>query len=59
MSERIRWQVWRQDDNGARFLIASYDTEDAARVRLAEMEASGGHHKQLYWMARSDGARTD
>jgi hypothetical protein len=23
----IRWQVWRQDDNGARFLIASYDTE--------------------------------
>ncbi|HSA48690.1 MAG TPA: SPOR domain-containing protein [Yinghuangia sp.] len=54
MDNAIRWQVWRQDDNGARFLIASYDTEDEARTRLARMEATGGHHKQLYWTARSD-----
>ncbi|MDI2132143.1 SPOR domain-containing protein [Yinghuangia seranimata] len=57
MTERIRWQVWRQDDNGARFLIASYDTENEARERLAAMEHTGGHHKQLYWMARSDRPR--
>ncbi|WTW99448.1 SPOR domain-containing protein [Streptomycetaceae bacterium NBC_01309] len=54
MDTPTRWQVWRQDDNGARFLIAAYDTEDEARARLAAMEATGGHHKQLYWMNRSD-----
>jgi hypothetical protein len=47
-----RWQVWRQDDNGARFLIATYPDEADARARLAEMKRTGGHHKQLYWLTR-------
>lgn len=57
MEKPIRWQVWRQDDNGARFLLASYETEDEARTRLEEIEKTGGHHKQLYWMSRSDRPR--
>lgn len=57
MEKPIRWQVWRQDDNGARFLIASYESEDEARTRLDEIERTGGHHKQLYWMSRSDRPR--
>lgn len=56
MDEGIRWQVCRQDDNGARFLIASYASESDAQARLTAMESTGGHHKQLYWTARSDRA---
>lgn len=49
-----RWQVWRQDDNGARFLIATYPTQEAAQARLSDLERTGGHHKQLYWTTRTD-----
>lgn len=53
-STPVRWHVWRQDDNGARFLVASCETEEDARASLEDVEATGGHHKQLYWMNRSD-----
>ncbi len=42
------WQVWRQDDNGARVLVAVLGTEEAARARAEGLERGG--HKQLYWV---------
>ncbi len=45
-----RWAVWRQDDNGGTFLVASGLTEAEARSRAEALEATG--HKQTYWAAR-------
>jgi hypothetical protein len=39
--------VWRQDDNGNRFLISTgHERAEAERI-CAEFEARG--HKQMYW----------
>lgn len=43
-----RHRLWRQDDNGNVFLVASFDRRDDAERELARL-ASGGH-KQLYWI---------
>jgi hypothetical protein len=45
---RASWQVWRQDDNGARVLVAVDADEAAARARAERLERGG--HKQLYWV---------
>jgi hypothetical protein len=42
--------VWRQDDNGNRFVVAHHDDRAAAEVQAAQMEARG--HKQTYWTER-------
>ena len=47
-----RWEVWRQDDNGNRYLVSAHPDEPAARRRLAELE-SGVMHKQTYWISRT------
>ncbi|QDT40005.1 hypothetical protein Pan241w_00580 [Gimesia alba] len=44
------WSVWRQGDDGNRFLIEEELSEGAARQMVAEFEARG--HKQLYWATR-------
>ena len=44
------WQLWRQDDNGHRFLVGTYPTKEAADSRLAELTV--GHHKQTYWVCK-------
>jgi hypothetical protein len=44
-----RWELWRQDDNGNRFLVSTHPDEAAARLRLDEFE-SGVVHKQTYWI---------
>ncbi len=45
---RAAWELWRQDDNGNRFLIARFasrvEAEDAGR----RFEALA--HKQTYWV---------
>ena len=41
------WQVWRQDDNGQRFLVDSYADRVLALARVYVFEA-GHPHKQLY-----------
>jgi lactoylglutathione lyase len=41
------WVVWRQDDNGARFVVSDRHTRDEAERICAELEARG--HKQTYW----------
>lgn len=46
---RARWAVWRQDDNGNRFLINGGLTREEADRLCGEFEAKG--HKQLYWVA--------
>jgi hypothetical protein len=39
--------VWRQDDNGNRFLIADSLSQDEAAKMVRELEHGG--HKQVYW----------
>ncbi len=43
-----RFVLFRVDDNGVRFLIAYFDSEEAAQQRAAEL-AQGGH-KQHYFI---------
>jgi len=45
-----RWEVWRQDDNGNRYLVSTHPDEAAALLRVAELE-SGVAHKQTYWVS--------
>ncbi|HWG26742.1 SPOR domain-containing protein [Actinospica sp.] len=47
-----RWEVWRQDDNGNRYLVSAHADEAAAQHRLADLE-SGVMHKQTYWVSES------
>lgn len=42
------FELWRQDDNGNRFLVGSYAERSAAEGRLAEL--SRVPHKQTYWI---------
>ncbi len=42
------WSVWRQDDNGNKFLVEENLTEDKANKFAQELEATG--HKQTYWV---------
>jgi hypothetical protein len=49
------WELWRQDDNGNRFLIGRFGTAQAAEAEQRHFEALG--HKQTYWVqpAAADG----
>ena len=47
----MTWQVWRQDDNGNRFLVDSFPSRERADRRIAEL--TQGHHKQAYWISES------
>jgi hypothetical protein len=55
------WVVWRQDDNGNRYVVrrfpaSSADPDEAraaADALVAEMEAHG--HKQTYWVEPHEG----
>ncbi len=44
-----RFELWRQDDNGNRFLIDIFDDRQSAGKRLAELARHP--HKQMYWIA--------
>jgi hypothetical protein len=45
-----KWTVWRQDDNGRRYIVEHHADQADAESQAAEMEARG--HKQLYWVER-------
>ncbi len=45
---RTQWELWRQDDNGNRDLIRTFDDGAAAREALARFESL--EHKQIYWL---------
>jgi hypothetical protein len=42
-----RWTVWRQDDNGNRFVVESGLARDGAHAMAFELQERG--HKQVYW----------
>lgn len=42
------WTLWRQDDNGHRFLISRHASQAQAQAARAELEK--GCHKQMYWI---------
>ena len=42
------WELWRQDDNGNRFLIGRFDSARAAEAEQRRFEVLG--HKQTYWV---------
>lgn len=48
--EPLAWIVIRQDDNGNRYELGRYATEQAAQVVVEEFERRG--HKQLYFVTR-------
>jgi hypothetical protein len=49
------WELWRQDDNGNRFVIGRFDSAAEAEAEQRRFEALG--HKQTYWVqpAATDG----
>lgn len=40
--------LWRQDDNGQRFPVATFAARKAAEARLAELDSKS--HRQIYWI---------
>ena len=44
----IRYQLWRQDDNGNVFLIR--ETASRAVVEQEKVRLEAGGHKQMYWI---------
>ena len=51
----MTWQVWRQDDNGNRFLVDEFASRDLAERRIAGL--TQGHHKQTYWICEAADSR--
>jgi hypothetical protein len=45
-------ELWRQDDNGNRFLVGCFSERSAAEERLAELTRV--QHKQTYWIAAQE-----
>jgi hypothetical protein len=45
--EAATWTVYRQDDNGNRFVVERHLSQADAERLAAEFEARG--HKQFYW----------
>ncbi len=41
-------ELWRQDDNGNRFLVGVFSDRTAAEQRMAELMRTP--HKQSYWI---------
>lgn len=42
------FELWRQDDNGHRFLVGSFQSEYEAKLECKNYERKG--HKQHYWV---------
>lgn len=46
-------ELWRQDDNGQRFLVGRFASREEAQVRLEQL--TGGGHRQIYWIEPQPG----
>ncbi|MFF2775827.1 SPOR domain-containing protein [Streptomyces sp. NPDC058052] len=44
------WLVIRQDDNGNRYRVGRYATQDEAQKIADSLDSRG--HKQIYWVER-------
>ena len=42
------WTVWREDDDGNRFIVKAALAYDEAVALVSTLEARG--HKQVYWL---------
>jgi hypothetical protein len=49
------WELWRQDDNGNRFLVGCFSSHAAARSRLDELGRTP--HKQISWITAESTAK--
>ncbi len=47
----MSWELWRQDDNGNRFLVGIYGDHATAERMLAELTRTP--HKQYYWITET------
>jgi hypothetical protein len=47
----MTWQLWRQDDNGIRFVVGDFATRELAESKMAEL--ARGRHKQIYWISEA------
>ncbi|MFA5505404.1 MAG: hypothetical protein WC423_08265 [Vulcanimicrobiota bacterium] len=50
------FELWRQDDNGNRFLISTFTKLDDAERELGTVKSKG--HKQHYWLAAKEEAES-
>ena len=48
-----QWALWRQDDNGHRFLVSIMRTQAQAQQKRESYERLG--HKQCYWIESHQG----
>ncbi|MFJ6460368.1 SPOR domain-containing protein [Streptomyces sp. NPDC091387] len=46
----LPWLVIRQDDNGSRYRVGRYATQDEAQRTADKLDERG--HEQLYWVER-------
>jgi hypothetical protein len=44
----MSYELWRQDDNGRRFVVGRYLSRDEAERRLVELTRVP--HRQIYWI---------
>jgi hypothetical protein len=47
--KRICFELWRQDDNGNRFLVGAFPTKAGAEKLLCDLTRNP--HKQTYWIS--------
>jgi hypothetical protein len=47
----MAWQLWRQDDNGNRYLVGDFASRELAESSLSDLTRS--HHKQTYWISEN------
>lgn len=55
-AQAVPHDLFREDDNGARFLIARYASREAAEEFAEELTRRG--HKQLYFVEPVEGEHT-
>jgi hypothetical protein len=53
----VTWAVWRQDEQGGRYLVEVKPTEAEARKRVKMFSGLG--YKQTYWCEPRAGRQTD
>lgn len=47
----MTFELWRQDENGNRFLVGTFADRAAAELQLAELTRIP--HKQTYWITEN------
>ena len=48
---RVRFELWRQDDNGNRFKVGAFPERKGAEEKMAELTRTP--HKQTYWISET------